>query len=102
MPAVSAYSYFNDISRFDPKTNAWTTLTTLGPTPSGRWWMGFSAAPDGTILLFGGGNGDGGDGGRLAVSLTLAPAGISRLSRLSRPGAVTAVTGLMARDESPL
>jgi hypothetical protein len=63
VPAVSANSYFNDISRFDPTTNAWATLSTSGLTPSGRWWMGFSAAPDGTIFLFGGGNGNGGNGG---------------------------------------
>lgn len=58
---VSPSAYFNDISSFDPKTNTWTTLSTPGLTPSGRWWMGFSAAPDGTIFLFGGGNGDGGN-----------------------------------------
>jgi N-acetylneuraminic acid mutarotase len=50
-----------DIFCYDPKVDTWTKLVTTGSAPSERIYLGFTAAPDGKLYLFGGDN-DGNEG----------------------------------------
>jgi N-acetylneuraminic acid mutarotase len=45
----------NDLYCFDPGTSKWASLVAVG-APSGRVRMGFTAASDGKIYVFGGYN----------------------------------------------
>ena len=44
----------NDLYRLDPAAAAWTAVPSSGPAPSPRDSMGFAAAPDGVLYVFGG------------------------------------------------
>jgi N-acetylneuraminic acid mutarotase len=46
--------YYNDLYRFSPAANTWTALSPSGSPPSSRQGMGFAAAPDGVLYVFGG------------------------------------------------
>lgn len=46
--------YLNDLFCFDPNLATWTDLFPSGPAPSIRASMGFVAAPDGKLYVFGG------------------------------------------------
>ena len=55
--AVTCLSWpaiFGDLYRFDPGANSWTLLTPTGTLPSARHLMGFVAASNGNVYLYGG------------------------------------------------
>ena len=47
----------NDLYVYSPSSAAWTALTPTGAVPPARYFMGFSATPDGKLYTFGGFNG---------------------------------------------
>ena len=46
--------YFNDLYHFSPAANTWMALPPSGAAPSPRRGMGFAAAHDGMLYVFGG------------------------------------------------
>ena len=51
----------NDLYCFSPAANTWTALSPSGAPPSPRQGMGFAAASDGVLYVFGGLNASSGD-----------------------------------------
>jgi N-acetylneuraminic acid mutarotase len=55
-PATSSAGglLLNDLYRFSPAANTWMALSPSGAAPSPRRGMGFAAAHDGMLYVFGG------------------------------------------------
>ena len=51
---INADHYYNDVYRFSPAANNWTTLSPSGTGPSPRGSMGFAATLEGMLYVFGG------------------------------------------------
>jgi hypothetical protein len=80
-PPVAASS--NDLYRFSTGGNTWTALSTDGSRPSLRYYMGFTATPNGMLYVFGGFRSSGKEG---------------KKGRGAGGGAVLRWTGLVAWD----
>jgi hypothetical protein len=53
-PTAAGGLLLNDLYRFSPAANTWTALSPSGAPPSPRQGMGFAAAHDGMLYVFGG------------------------------------------------
>ena len=65
---MSAASSQNDLYSFDPAASRWLPLAAAG-APSGRVRMGFAAASDGRLYVFGGYNDYAGEASRRVASI---------------------------------